>query len=125
MRLGLWENYTEYHFTGVHVNFRNIWTIKTTPQFRSIEQDRYNLCIEQCKKKNHVDVKITNIPQHIKEFDCPLFCSRDSVFGDAIQANLSCELQTKVFIRIGNRDRLDHFHSTISLRLLDCPYFCL
>ena len=32
------------------MHFLNIWTIKTTPQFRSIEQDRHNLCIEQFEK---------------------------------------------------------------------------
>ena len=32
-------------FTGVHAHFLNFWTIKTT-----LEQDDYNLCIEQFKK---------------------------------------------------------------------------
>ena len=60
-------------------------TIKTTPQFRSIEQDRYNLCIEQFEK--HVDVKATkatNIPIHFKDFEGSLFCSLGSVFRDAV-----------------------------------------
>ena len=67
---------------GVHVHLLNIWTIKTTPQFRSIEYDGYNLCSEQFEK--HVDVKATNIPQHFQDFDGSLYCSRDRVLGDAI-----------------------------------------
>ena len=34
------------------MHFLNIWAIKATPKFRSIEQDRFNLCIEQLEKKN-------------------------------------------------------------------------
>ena len=82
---------------ALHVYFPNVLTIRTTQQFRYIEQGRNKLCMKQ---KKHVDLKALNCPQH---FQVSLFSLETE---SSKLRNLRREPQAKLTTGAGTRDAL-------------------
>ena len=89
MCFGLWEdNIVPFYRRACSLSEH--LSVKIISQFRSIEQDRYNLCIEHFEK--HGDVKASNITQHFKDFvRFPVLTSRQS---------LGCDLTYTVLLSV-------------------------